>query len=197
MRPLYPHSNCFLQYETDTPEVGSPASSKAAFGQGSFGRRSQKRIIMLILVRPHASIFDGPAVALWLARQRNIRNAVFAVDPDYARHPVKAPLLKMYGWVVGRHRMVAMDGRRPFALRRVLEDLAAGRSVVIFPQGTGLSDPKRPDQPGMGWLLRKIPSVPVVQLYLDHSSLWPSVTVQADHWFTIGKTRDAHVSAGI
>ncbi|QQD71975.1 1-acyl-sn-glycerol-3-phosphate acyltransferase [Acidithiobacillus ferrivorans] len=152
---------------------------------------------MLILVRPHASILDGPAVALWLARERNMRNALFAVDPGYARHIVKAPLLKMYGWLVGRHRMVAMDGCRPFALRRVLEDLAAGRNVVIFPQGTGLSDPERPDQPGMGWLLRKIPSVPVVQLYLDHSSLWPSVTVQADHWFTIGKTRDAHVSAGL
>lgn len=150
---------------------------------------------MLILVRPHVSILDGPAVALWLGRERGMRNAVFAVDPGYARHPITAPLLTIYGWAVGKHRMVAMDGRRPFALRRILDDLAAGRNVVIFPQGTGLSDPERSDQPGIDWLLRKASGVPVVWLHLDHSSRWPSVTVQADHWVTAGGTRDAHVSS--
>lgn len=108
---------------------------------------------MLILVRPHTSLLDGPKVALQL-RSMGIRGAVFPVDPDYARHPIYGCLLKAYGRLMGGQEMRAMDASKPFALRELARLLKAGRTVVIFPQGTGLADPHRPDQPGTAWLMR-------------------------------------------
>ena len=55
---------------------------------------------MLILVRPHVSLLDGPAVAVWLSRM-GLYQTVFAVDPDYARNPVWSRLLNAYGWLTG------------------------------------------------------------------------------------------------
>jgi 1-acyl-sn-glycerol-3-phosphate acyltransferase len=107
---------------------------------------------MLILVRPHTSLLDGPKVALQL-RIMGIRGAIFPVDPDYARHPVWGRLLKAYGWLLGRQEMRAMDSSKPYALRELALLLKAGRTVVLFPQGTGLSDPHGPDQPGAAWLM--------------------------------------------
>ncbi len=107
----------------------------------------------LILVRPHTSLLDGPKVA-WRLYRAGVRRAVFPVDPDYARHPVWGRLLSAYGWLIGRQEMVAMDARSPHALRELARRLKVGRTVVLFPQGTGLSDPLRPDQPGAAWLVR-------------------------------------------
>ena len=108
---------------------------------------------MLILVRPHTSLLDGPRVA-WRLYRSGMRRAVFPVDPDYARHPFYGRLLRAYGWLIGRQEMVAMDAGQPYALRELAALLRAGRTVVIFPQGTGLSDPHRHDRPGAAWLVR-------------------------------------------
>lgn len=104
----------------------------------------------LILVRPHTSLLDGPYTA-WRLRDRP---CVFPVDSDYARHPLWGRMLRAYGWLLG-HRMIALDVARPLAIRTVLNVLRNGETVVLFPQGTGLSDPQRPDQPGTLWLLRR------------------------------------------
>ncbi|MGE4530570.1 MAG: 1-acyl-sn-glycerol-3-phosphate acyltransferase [Acidithiobacillus sp.] len=133
---------------------------------------------MLIIVRPHTSLLDGPAVALWLTRERQLTHCLFAVDPDYARHPVYSFLLKTYGWLVGRHTLAPLDQQRPFALRKMFSVLKKGRHVVIFPQGTGLADTDRPDQAGMNWLLRKADKeVSVLSLNLCHDQRWPRVTI--------------------
>ena len=133
---------------------------------------------MLIIVRPHTSLLDGPAVALWLARERQLTHCLFAVDPDYARHPVYSALLKAYGWLVGRHTLLPLDQQRPFALRKMFSVLRAGQHVVIFPQGTGLSEPDRPNQPGMDWLLRKAgKDASILSLSLRHDQRWPRVTI--------------------
>lgn len=95
-------------------------------------------------------------VAWWLARKRGLYHAIFAVDPDFARHRIWAWLLRSYGKWVGGHTMVALDNSAPFALRTLARQLRAGCSVVLFPQGTGLREgAQRPDQPGWQWLARK------------------------------------------
>ena len=66
---------------------------------------------MLILVRPHVSLLDGPAVARFLPKA-GIYQAIFAVDPDYARHPVWSRLLNTYGWLTGGPPGIYLDRRR-------------------------------------------------------------------------------------
>lgn len=129
----------------------------------------------LILARPHTSLLDGPAVALYL-RKLGIRRAVFAVDPDYARHPVWSFLLNVYGRLTGGHTMLPLDAYRPFALRELLRLLEQDRDVVIFPQGTGIGDPDRPDANGVGWL-RQRTGAQQVCLHMRHDKILPHVTV--------------------
>ena len=134
---------------------------------------------MLILARPHTSLLDGPAVALYL-RKVGIRHAVFAVDPDYARHPVWSRLLNAYGWFAGGHTMRPLDAARPFALRELRRLLDQGRDVVLFPQGTGIGDPDRPDRPGVAWLLRT--AMPeTLQIWVDHKGWFPMVSKGEQH----------------
>ncbi len=109
---------------------------------------------LLILARPHVSLWDGPRIARWLARSAGIRGALFPVDPDYALHPVWAPFLRAYGNLVGGHRMIPLDSESPFGLRTLVRALRQGQTVVLFPQGTGLREgPDRPDRPGAQWLM--------------------------------------------
>jgi 1-acyl-sn-glycerol-3-phosphate acyltransferase len=130
---------------------------------------------VLILPRPHTSLLDGLAVAWWLTHDRGIKNALFAADPDYARHSLYGPLLRAYGWLVGHHELIPLDSGRPMAMRSIRGALKADRTVVVFPQGTGLKDADRPDMPGVKWLERKSGDR-VVNLFLDHGSRWPSVS---------------------
>ncbi|UTV80078.1 1-acyl-sn-glycerol-3-phosphate acyltransferase [Acidithiobacillus sp. YTS05] len=124
---------------------------------------------LLVLARPHVSLLDGPRLAWWLAHRRGIRNALFPVDPAYARHPLCAPLLRGYGWLVGGHRMVPLDTDSPFALRHLAQILMAGKTIVLFPQGTGLKEgPDRPDRPGAQWLIERArPQVLTVTISQD------------------------------
>ena len=122
----------------------------------------------LILVRPHASLLDGPVVARYLQIVGGHRGYLFAVDPDYARHRAFRPLLALYGRLTGGHRMVPLDARSPMSMRIILRTLADGGGVVLFPQGTGIGDPERPDCPGSEWLLRKS-RCSVTELRLFHS----------------------------
>ncbi|MBN6739854.1 1-acyl-sn-glycerol-3-phosphate acyltransferase [Acidithiobacillus sp. MC6.1] len=128
---------------------------------------------MLILIRPHVSLLDGLAVAAWLPRV-GIHRAIFPVDPDYARHGIYGPLLQLYGIITGGHEMLPIDARHPFAMRRLLKLLDQGRDVVIFPQGTGLSIPDRPDMPGCRWLASHTKRK-VVEITLEHRGRWPKV----------------------
>ena len=120
---------------------------------------------MLILVRPHTSLLDGPRIA-WTLYRRGLLRCVFPVDVYYARHPVWGALLRAYGRLCGHAEMRAMDRTSPFALRELARLLQRGRIVVVFPQGTGLADSHRPDQDGWRWLVRRCPGIEVQELHL-------------------------------
>lgn len=105
---------------------------------------------ILLLVRPHTSLLDGPYVAWKLRGQR----CLFPVDAEYARHPFWKRVLQAYGWLLG-HRMVALDVSCPVSLRSLLAALQNGETVVLFPQGVGLSQKRRPDLPGWHWLQQR------------------------------------------
>ncbi|MEY2343179.1 hypothetical protein AB4090_13875 [Acidithiobacillus sp. IBUN Pt1247-S3] len=92
----------------------------------------------LILVRPHTSLLDGPAVARYLQCVGGHYGYLFAVDPDYARHPAFSRVLRWYGRATGGHRMVALDQRSPMGLRLILREMEGHGRVVLFPQGTGI-----------------------------------------------------------
>ena len=142
----------------------------------------------LILVRPHASLLDGPVIARYLHQIGGHGGYLFAVDPDYARHPFYRRILTLYGRVTGNHRMVALDCRSPMSLRVILRTLETGHGVVLFPQGTGIAHPDRLDLPGASWLIRKAAARKTAclatEIRLDHSGLIPQVVYQS---------RDTHV----
>ncbi len=132
----------------------------------------------LVLARPHCSLWDGPMVALHIRLSGHqagfLRSGyLFAIDPDYARHPIFRRLLLLYGKLLGDgYRMVPLDTRSPMAMRQLRRELQAGRGVVLFPQGTGLHDPLRPDAPGAAWLVERS-QCRVTHLHLHHRSALP------------------------
>ena len=131
----------------------------------------------LILVRPHTSLLDGLVVARYLHQIGGHCGYLFTIDPDYARHPFWRRALTWYGLVNGHQRMVALDQRSPMALRAILRTLEAGQGVVLFPQGTGVSNPERSDMPGAFWLARKSRCL-ITEIRLDHSRWIPQVAYQ-------------------
>ena len=89
--------------------------------------------------------------------------------------------IPVYGWMCRKTRMIAVDRKAGTkALRAMLEDAraaaAAGRPIVIFPQGTraapGASVKDVPYQPGVSALYRGL-DVPVVPVALNSGLFWP------------------------
>lgn len=120
---------------------------------------------MLVLVRPHTSLLDGPRVA-WSLYRRGLRGCVYPVDSYYAKHPLWGAALRVYGRLCGRAEMRPMDQQSPYALRELARLLRHGRTVVIFPQGIGLDRPNRPDQGGWLWLVHRCPDTEVIEVDL-------------------------------
>ncbi len=99
----------------------------------------------IIAAGPHLSLLDGP----WLCAKLP-RPAVFAVDPDYARHPIWRPVLQTWGRLCGGHTMIPMRPGRASGVRTLLSHLRNGGWVVIFPSGC-ISESAL-DHPGVDWL---------------------------------------------
>lgn len=85
--------------------------------------------------------------------------------------------IPLYGWYLRHHGMVAVDrAGGATALRRMLRDakeaLAAGRPVLIFPEGTRTAPgERRPYHPGVAALYRDL-GVPVVPIALNSGLYW-------------------------
>ncbi len=142
---------------------------------------------LLILARPHVSLWDGPRLALWLTHGgMHTRNVLFPVDPDYAQHPIWSRLLRAYGRMAGGHRMVALDTNSPFGLRLLAKELRRGNAVALFPQGTGIQDGEnRPDKPGAQWLIEKC-RPQVVEVWVRP---WPK-NIRLMRWVSTGTPLD-------
>jgi 1-acyl-sn-glycerol-3-phosphate acyltransferase len=85
--------------------------------------------------------------------------------------------LPFFGWYLGRMGQIAVDRAGGAAAMRgmvaqALDSVAAGRSVVIYPQGTRVSPgAQAPYHPGVFALYRAL-DIPVVPVALDSGRLW-------------------------
>lgn len=70
--------------------------------------------------------------------------------------------------------MLPLDTSRPYALRSLSRLLDQGRDVVLFPQGTGIGDPDRPDRPGVAWLLERV-DCRIMEITLSHNTRLPRI----------------------
>jgi len=92
---------------------------------------------------------------------------------------VKRELLRLpiYGWYMGRAGAIAIDRRAgAVALRRMVEAArlaaAAGRPIVIFPQGTRVAPGARlPYQPGVAALYRAL-ALPLLPAAVNSGLFW-------------------------
>jgi 1-acyl-sn-glycerol-3-phosphate acyltransferase len=86
-------------------------------------------------------------------------------------------LIPIFGWLLFRHGMIPIDRRgRARALRRMLlaarQAVAAGRPIVIFPEGTRTRPgERRPYHRGVVALYRAL-GLPVVPVALDSGRFW-------------------------
>lgn len=85
--------------------------------------------------------------------------------------------IPLYGWFARRQGHIAVDRKAgAAAVRRLLRAaqaaLAAGRQIVLFPQGTRVAPgERRPYQPGIAALYQSL-HVPVVPLALNSGLFW-------------------------
>jgi len=89
--------------------------------------------------------------------------------------------IPIYGWMCMKTRMIPVDRKAgPAALKAMLQRaraaVAAGRPIVIFPQGTrtapGTTVDEVPYQPGVAALYRGL-DVPAVPVALNSGLFWP------------------------
>lgn len=119
----------------------------------------------IIVASKHQSMFE--TFALW---------PLFA-DPTYV---MKAEIRKIpfFGWFAVRAGMILVDRKRgTTALRqmaaRARQEIAKGRQILIFPEGTRRPPGAPPDyQPGVAFLYRSL-GVPVLPIALNSGLYWP------------------------
>lgn len=100
-----------------------------------------------ILVCNHESLLDGVSIAL-----ASPTPLAFAVTPKHAvENRFTATGLRFLA-SRGLGRVVSLSQTNPMALRSLLHELQAGRSVMIFPSGTIMSDA---EHRGHIWLAEK------------------------------------------
>lgn len=115
-----------------------------------------------IVTANHVSLVDGIMIAM-----ASPVPLVFAVETEYSVHSPIArrglALLSLlgYGWVI------PLDSSCPLGMRRLLDALRRGRSVMLFPEGRISPNGTRlPEQPGYRWLRRRS-NAHVVELAID------------------------------
>jgi 1-acyl-sn-glycerol-3-phosphate acyltransferase len=86
--------------------------------------------------------------------------------------------IPLWGWVVRRYGVIPVDrSAGASALRRMMraaeEAKAAGRPILIFPEGTRVAPGETPPlQPGFAGLYRAL-GLPVAPVALDSGRVWP------------------------
>lgn len=97
-----------------------------------------------VLVANHISLLDGFLVCLFVHRPM-----LFCITGDFALKQPGEALFHWLGWVTGGSH-ITLDPERPFGMRKILEALKDGQTVVLFPEGK-ISDTGdlQPLQPGL------------------------------------------------
>ncbi|MBV8534559.1 MAG: 1-acyl-sn-glycerol-3-phosphate acyltransferase [Alphaproteobacteria bacterium] len=86
--------------------------------------------------------------------------------------------IPMFGWMAKRQGHIAVDRKAGAAAFRRLQRqasaaLAAGRQIVLFPEGTRVApDQRRPYQPGIAGLYSAL-GAPVVPVAVNSGLFWP------------------------
>lgn len=143
------------------------------------------RAILGIHVRIEGEPFGGPALdgtpVLYAAKHqamyetlelgRMLRNPAIVMKRELADIPV-------WGWAARRYGVIVIDREASAgALRRMLREakaaLAAGRSILIFPEGTRVAPGDRPPlRAGFAGLYQML-KIPVVPIAIDSGHVWP------------------------
>ncbi len=117
-----------------------------------------------VLAAKHQSAFD---TAIWVAL---LPDAAYVLKRELLSIPV-------YGWLARKARMIPVDrkgggGALRAMLRQAVEAVAAGRQVVIFPEGTRTAPGERvPYQPGVV-AIAAATSAPVLPVATDSGRIW-------------------------
>ncbi len=137
----------------------------AMWGLHTTGRHHVPRTGAFVLAPTHQSVLD-PVTCGIAARDRPL--TYIARDTLFTFKPFGA-LIRLYGAVP-----IERGASDSAAIRLALGELAAGRALLIFPEGTRCHDGRTaPFQPGMVLLARRS-KVPLVPMAMDGSfDLWP------------------------
>ena len=122
---------------------------------------------------------DGPVIyaakhqAMYetLELGRMLRTPAIVMKQELASIPI-------WGWAARKYGVIVVDREASAgALRRMVREaqaeLALGRSILIFPEGTRVAPGERPPlQPGFAGLYKQL-RLPVVPVALDSGELWP------------------------
>lgn len=162
--------------------IGAPFS-RAALVAATIGWARYHRLCAALLLgvrtRQEGVFPDGP-VLVAAKHQSMFETVEFLL---LLRHPtvvLKRELADMPGWgyIARRYGVIRVDrGSGAAALRSMLAEakaaVAAGRPIVIFPEGTRVPVGSRPPlQPGFAGLYKML-GLPVVPVALDSGRLWP------------------------
>ena len=120
----------------------------------------------------------GPAI--YAAKHQSAWETLFLAP--YLGHPAfilkhELLLIPMFGWYMRKVGMIAVDrSGKASALKKMVreaqETFAAGRSIVIFPEGTRTAPgTHKPYQPGIAALYTQL-GVPVVPVALNSGLFW-------------------------
>lgn len=160
----------------------------ALFGAGALRRHVHfwadtlywsARLCLGIEVRVEGAIPDGQflfagkheAMYETIALVRFLHSPAIVMKQELAAIPI-------WGWAARRYGMIIVDrAASAGALRNMMRDakaaLGAGRSVLIFPEGTRvLPGEKPPLKAGFAGLYRML-GLPVVPIALDTAKVWP------------------------
>jgi 1-acyl-sn-glycerol-3-phosphate acyltransferase len=162
------------------------APRKAAIGLGRLWARlviGGLRVLCgtQVELRGRADLLRGPALVA--VKHQSAWDTIFfylaCPDPAYVMK-IELMRIPIYGWMAAKQRMIPVDRKGGgAALKRMLaaaqEALAAGRQILIFPQGTrappGAPAADFPYHPGVAGLYAKL-GVPCVPVALNSGLFW-------------------------
>lgn len=144
------------------------------------GRENVPRQGGLIVASNHISFWDPPMVACACPRELNFlaKEELFAI-------PVLGPLIRSVNSIPIRRGVADLSG-----MSRAIERLGRGGALLMFPEGTRMSDGElHPGRPGVG-LMAVSADVPIVPCFISGSNRpgkWLHRGVRPRVWFGVAR----------